>query len=155
MSRADDLRARPPGRSDELYQDGAGALVLPVAVGLVVAFVTYLALYAVIVSLALAKADDGRPFTSGSGVVVGIQGALALGVASALGAWLTGRRVSLRHVTRSRARGVALLTGAILAAVVLLLGLSLAVRPLTVPIYVLAVVGGTMLGSALGTGARR
>jgi hypothetical protein len=129
-------------------------LVLPVAVGLAVAFVIYLVLYAVIVSMALAKAGDGRPFTASSSVVVGVQGALALGVASALGAWLTGRRVRLRDVTLSRARRVALLTGVILTAVVLLLGLSLALRPVTVPIYLLAVAGGTMLGSALGTGAR-
>lgn len=155
MSRADDLRPPPPSRGGDLYQDGAGALVLPVAVGLAVAFVTYLALYALIVSMALAKADDGRPFTAGRGVVVGVQGAMALGVASALGAWLTGRRVRLRDVPLSRARRVALLTGAILAAAVLLLGLSLALRPVTVPIYLLAVAGGTLLGSALSTGIRR
>jgi hypothetical protein len=136
-----------------LHRDDVRGLVLPVVLGASVAAVMYLVLFAVILWIAFARFDYAQPFGTSDALAVGLQGALALGLTCALGAWLTRRRAQLRDVSPLLAHRAALLAGVLLVVVVLLLGIAPALRLVTAPIYLLAVIAGTWLGSSLG--ARR
>jgi hypothetical protein len=141
-------------RIEDLHRNGIGDLVLPLLLGVSVALVTYLVLFGVVLSIAFARFDYAHAFGNGDAVAIGLQGAIALGSTCVLGAWLTRRRAGLRDVTQALARRAAQLAGVILTVAVLLLGIAPALRLVTAPIYLLAAIGGTALGAALGTGDR-
>lgn len=138
-------------RTDDLHRDGLGTLLLPILLGLSVAAVTYILLFGLVLWIALARFDYSQSFGTGNALVIGLQGAIALGLACALGSWLTGQRAQLRDVAPLLAHRAALLAGLILTALVLPLGIAPALRLVTVPIYLLAAILGTVLGSALGS----
>ena len=138
----------------DLHRDGIGGLVLPTLLGVSVALVTYLVLFAVVLSIAFARFDYAHGFGTGDALAIGLQGALALGLACALGAGLSRRRAQLRDVPQSLAHRAALIAGLLLVGVVLLIGAVPALRPMTAPIYLLAAIAGTWLGSTLGARSR-
>ena len=146
-------RSHRPQR-DGLTQDGMAGLLLPLALGLVVSLLTYLVMFAVVLAIALARFDYSHSFGTGDALAIGLQGALALGLACALGAWLSRRRAQLRDVSPSLARRVGLLTGLILTLVLLLIGIVPALRLITAPIYLLSAVIGTAAGAGFGTAGR-
>lgn len=133
--------------NDDLHRDGMTELLLPLVLGLAVALVTYLVMFGVVLWIALARFDYDHAFGTGDALAIGVQGALALGLACALAAWLSRRRAQLRDVSQTLARRAGLLAGVILTLVVLMLGLVPALRLVTAPIYLVAVIAGTLIGA--------
>ena len=133
--------------NDDLHRDGMTELLLPLALGLAVALVTYLVMFGVVLWIAFARFDYDHAFGTGDALAIGVQGALALGLACALAAWLSRRRAQLRDVSWTLARRAGQLAGVILTVVVLMLGLVPALRLVTAPIYLVAVIAGTLIGA--------
>ena len=132
-------------------EDGTGALVVPALLGLAVAGVLELAIFVVVASVALTTSDLSVRFGTADTVRMSVAGAAGLGIACAAGAWVCGRRCRIRDIGARRARRAAVITGCLAAALALLLGMGLALRWETLPIYLVLVSAGIWLGAVRGS----
>ena len=145
----DGPRVRHGGAGAEI-PESAAHLVLPALLGVVLAGVVQLVMFALVLAVTLATFDYNRDFGTGDAVVISIFGAIGLGVACALGAWVCARRARLRQVPASWVRRAALATGLGVGVLAVVLGLALAVRGVTIPIYAAGVIAGSVLGARFG-----
>lgn len=130
-------------------QESARILVVPVAAGLVAALVIHIALFTVVLAVAVGVTDPGADFGTGAALWWGTLGALGLAVAVAAGArvclWVAG----IRAVNAERARRTARFALGAFVVVLLALGLAPALRPYTLPIY-LVLAAGALLATTSG-----
>lgn len=136
-------QGRPAGRPQ--VEEGAGALVRPVLLGLAAGLGVALAGLVLVGVLVLGAGGD-----AGSGTVLALATGLGvplLALASALGAGLAGRRAGALRLPAGTARRTALGTGAGVGTVALALGVAPGLRWLTLPLYLAGVLAGTLLGS--------
>ena len=134
-------------RDRALRDRSAAQLVAPVLAGAVGAVVIHLALFMVVLAVAVSVTDSARDFGTGQALLWGTIGAIDLAVAAAGGARVCGWLAGIRGVDGERARRVALFTALGFAAVVLVFGVAIALRPVTLPVYVVLAVVGALAGS--------
>jgi hypothetical protein len=136
-----------PLREPAGWRSYAPAVVL----GMLVTAAAHLTLVMILVQVLVGVID---PFpTLGTGLLVrcAIPAAAELGLACALGSWLCAGRLLVRDVPARRARLIALLTAAVVAAFALGTRRVVAVVPVTIPIHVVGALAGCWLGAALAT----
>jgi len=125
--------------------------LLPMGLGLAAGVVTYLALFVIILSITLAGFDYSKTFGNADAVEIALQSGLGLGVASGLGAWICARRSRARDIPATWVQRSALITGLTIGLAAILLGLAPGLRGITLPIYLLLPIIGTLLGIRLSS----
>jgi len=133
----------------------AGAPVLaPVAVGVLAGVVVQVLAYVALVAAVLAGGADG---VRGAGFTVRTAGLGAVGLALACGvaARVCGWRLRGRDLPRSWMGVIPVGTGLGVGVMLLVLGLVPVLRWSTVPLYLVGVLGGGLVGGRVGRPARR
>lgn len=145
---------RPGDDAGTAVQDGAGALVRPMLLGLAAGLGVALAGLVVVGVVVLGIGGGGSSAGGGLLVLAAGLGVPLLALAASLGAGLAGRRAATLRLRPGVARQAALGTGAAVGAVALALGIAPGLRWPTLPLYLAGVAAGTVLGARRATPGR-
>jgi hypothetical protein len=131
--------------------EGVRALLVPSALGVTIGTLVHLLGFVIVTEIVIASTDPGEQLAGSRVLGIAVAAAGSLALACAMAARTCSRRGSARRVEPRMLRRTSLVLGLSFGCVVLLLGLTLALRWTTLPIYLVAVV----LGSAVGARTAR